>query len=53
MIIYLAQKFYIISINIQKILKNILAKYLHFVDRFLKKLAIKLPEYLNINKKYH
>ena len=48
--IYLGKKTQIISLNIKKILKNVLFKYLNFVDIFSKKLGIKVSKRLGINK---
>ena len=42
MITYLACKVYIIFQSIEKALKNILAKYLNFINMFLEKLFMKL-----------
>ena len=50
MIIYLVQKIQITPISIKKILKSILAKYSDITNNFSKKLTIKLPNYLSINK---
>lgn len=36
--------------DIKKILESVLAKYLDFVDIFLKKLAMEPSQYLGINK---
>ena len=36
--------------SIEKILKSILAKYSDITNNFSKKLSIKLPNYLSINK---
>ena len=44
MIIYLVQETQIVLLNIKKIHKNILAKYLDFTDIFSKKLVVKLPK---------
>ena len=40
----------IVLLSIKKIFKNILAKYIDFIDVFSKRLVIKLLKYLNINK---
>lgn len=48
--IYLAQKMQISFLNMKKSFKSILAKYINYANIFLKKLAIKLSKYFNINK---
>ena len=50
MTIYLAQKIHNILLNVEKILENILAKYLNFAKIFFKKLAIEMLLYSYINE---
>ena len=48
MIIHLAKKNQIVFLNIKETLRDILPKYLDFVDIFLKKLVLRLFKYLGI-----
>ena len=50
MITYLAQKTQIDLLSIEKLFKNILARYLDFANMFSREFVVKLLEYLSISK---